>query len=78
MTRLFSATGARPPGEMPPIDPGSVETDETFAAIISRDDTGKLTVGRREPRRPSGGIEPPADAPPENPAGDRDGRPPRR
>jgi len=44
-------SGERPPGEMPPIDPSSIETDETFAAIISRDATGKLTVGHREIRR---------------------------
>lgn len=59
MNSLFSAAGFRPPGEipprpageMPPIDPSSIETDETMNAIIVRTDTGKLTVTRRETRR---------------------------
>ncbi len=43
-------SGERPPGEMPSIDPDSMESDATFAAIISRDDTGKLTVAHRADR----------------------------
>jgi hypothetical protein len=43
--------GTRPPGEMPPIDPSS-ETDETINAIVTRTETGKLTVARRETHRP--------------------------
>jgi hypothetical protein len=43
---------------MPSIDPDSIETDETFAAIISRSDTGKLTVARRENRGSTGTVEP--------------------
>jgi len=53
MSSSFSIGEGRPPGEMPSIDPSSMDTDETFAAIISRDDTGKLTVARRDHQRPA-------------------------
>ena len=61
MNSAYSTAGSRPPGEipprppgeMPPIDPSSIETDETMNAIVVRTDTGKLTVTRREPRRPT-------------------------
>ena len=61
MNSAFSVTGTRPPGEVPPrppgempsIDPSSMDTDETINAIIVRTETGKLTVGRRETRRPT-------------------------
>ena len=63
--------GIQPPAGPPPIDPSSTETDETIAAIITRTETGKLTVARRDTHRPTETPETPSEAPDVKPSDPR-------